>query len=273
MAKQAGAYLHGTSADEQGRLSLMNRLMNEAALERLGLKGGERIVDFGAGLGQLSRGMARASGRTVVGIERSGEQLGVARAQAKAAGEEGLLELRQGEVEAPPLRDDEWGSFDLAHGRFVLEHVQDPAAVVRQMVLAVRPGGRVVLQDDDHDVLRCHPEPPGFGPLWRAYERTYDRIGCDPYVGRRLVSLLHQAQARPVRCDFVFFGGCAGEERFAGLVENMIGLFLGARDPIVEGGLLPAPEFERAVEELRQWGERPDAAFWYAIFWAEGVRR
>lgn len=258
-------YLHGTSPAEQGRLSLMNRLMNEAALRELSLRGGEKIVDFGCGLGQLSLTMARAARARVVGIERSREQL-------ERAERDPLLDLRQGDVLEPPLRDDEWGSFDLAHARFVLEHVEEPLRVVRQMVRAVRPGGRVVLQDDDHDVLRCHPEPPGFAVLWRAYERTYDRLRCDPLVGRRLVSLLHQAGARPLRCTWIFFGACAGEEKFRALIENLLGLFAGARPEMLAGGQLDAPACDAALEALRQWATRPDAAFWYAVFWAEGVR-
>lgn len=262
----APRYLHGTSPAEQGRLSLMNRLMNEAALRELGLRGGEKIVDFGCGLGQLSLGMARDAQVRLVGIERSQEQL--ARAEKSP-----LLDLRQGDVLEPPLRDDEWGGFDVAHARFVLEHVEEPLRVVRQMVRAVRPGGRVVLQDDDHDVLRCHPEPPGFAALWRAYERTYDRLRCDPHVGRRLVSLLHEAGARPLRCTFIFFGACAGEEKFPALIENMLGLFAGARAEILAGGQLDAAAFDAALEALQQWAARPDAAFWYAVFWAEGVRK
>jgi SAM-dependent methyltransferase len=270
--EKGAPYLHGTSPTEQERLSLLNRLMNDAALRELALRGGERLVDFGCGLAQLSRGMAKAAGKRLLGIERSAEQLAEAARQAAAAGEEQLLELRQGDVLAPPLRADEWGTFDVAHARFVLEHVQDPLAVVRQMVRAVRPGGRVVLQDDDHDVLRCWPEPPGFSPLWRAYQRTYDRLGCDPYVGRRLASLLHDAGTLPRRCTWIFFGGCAGEANFPGLIENMSGLLAGARGPIVEGGLLGAAEFDGGLEALGAWAARPDAAFWYGIFWAEGVR-
>jgi SAM-dependent methyltransferase len=265
-------YLHGTSPTEQERLSLLNRLMNEAALRELSLRGGERVVDFGCGLGQLSRGMARAAGTRLVGIERSAEQLAEAARQAAVAHEEHLLDLRQGDAGEPPLREDEWGRFDVAHARFVLEHVQDPGAVVRQMVRAARPGGRIVLQDDDHDILRCWPEPPGFAVLWRAYQRTYDRLGCDPYVGRRLVSLLHDAGAVPVRCTLLFFGGCAGEPSFPGLMQNLSGLLAGAREAIVSGGLLGAKEFDDGLEALNAWAVRPDAAFWYGIFWAEGVR-
>jgi 2-polyprenyl-3-methyl-5-hydroxy-6-metoxy-1,4-benzoquinol methylase len=150
-------YLHGTSPEEQGRLSLLNRLMNDNALRELAIERGERIVDFGSGLGQLSRAMARASGLRLLGIERSAEQLAECARQSAQAGEEHLLELRQGDATDPPLRDEELGRFDLAHARFVLEHVRDPLLVVRQMARAVRPGGRVVLQDDDHEGLRCWP--------------------------------------------------------------------------------------------------------------------
>ena len=63
-------YLHGTAPEEQNRLSLLNDLLNESAIQMMNLKGGERILDVGSGLGQLTRAMARAAGRTVVGIEQ-----------------------------------------------------------------------------------------------------------------------------------------------------------------------------------------------------------
>jgi len=260
------AYLHGTSPAEQGRLSLLNRLMNEAAMRELAIAKGDLIIDFGCGLGQLTLDMARAAGTRLVGIERSEEQL--ARAERHA-----LLDLRLGDVSDPPLRDHEWGSFDLAHARFVLEHVREPLAVVRHMVRAVRPGGRVVLQDDDHDVFRCWPEPAGFTPLWKAFQRTYDRLGCDPYIGRRLVSLLHDAGAAPVRSTWIYFGSCAAEPKWPGFVENIHSQLAGAREAMVEGGLLGAAEIDAALGGFREWARRPEAAIWYAICWAEGVRR
>ena len=260
------AYLHGTSPSEQGRLSLLNRLMNEAAMRELAIRPGDSIVDFGCGLAQLSLQMALAAGRRLVGIERSEEQL------ARAERHE-LLDLRHGDVTVPPLHDDEWGSFDLAHARFVLEHVREPLAVVRHMVRAVRPGGRLVLQDDDHDVFRCWPEPAGFGLLWRAFQRSYDRLGCDPFIGRRLVSLLHEAGAAPVRSTWIYFGSCAGERKWPGFVENIHSQLDGAREAMVQGGLLGAAETDAALHAFLEWARRPEAAIWYAVCLAEGVRR
>src|SRR5260370_29095497 len=100
-------YLHGTSPSEQGRLSLLNRLMNEAALDKLSLRGGEKGVDFGSGLGQLSRGIARAAGRQVAAVERSAEQIARAAQHAAQAGESAPLRLRRGHVLAAPPRADQ----------------------------------------------------------------------------------------------------------------------------------------------------------------------
>jgi SAM-dependent methyltransferase len=262
-------YLHGTAPDEQARLSQLNQLLNDATLRELRLRGGERIVDFGAGLGQLTRAMARQAGVRAVGLERSADQIAEAMRQARAAGEEHLLDLRQSDVLSAQV---EPAAYDLAHARFVLEHVPDPLAVVKAMARAVRPGGRIVLQDDDHDVLRLWPEPPGLRPLWQAYMRTYDRLGNDPIVGRRLVELLHQAGARPTRCTWLFFGACAGEPSFPAFVENLHFLLASARDTLLGSGLIGAAEMEEALLQIRRFGQRPDAAFWYAVAYAEGVK-
>jgi ubiquinone/menaquinone biosynthesis C-methylase UbiE len=259
---------------EQQRLSLLNDLMNGAALRELGLQGGERVLDVGSGLAQLARAFGRAVGSRgrVLGIERDPQQLAEAFRQAQQAGEENLIELRAGDALALPLYASEWGTFDVAHTRFVLEHVRDPLQVVRQMARAVRPGGRIVLQDDDHDVIRLWPEPPGFGSVWQAYLRTYDRLGNDPYIGRRLVTLLHQAGAAPTRNTWIFFGSCAGNPTFELLVNNMLGILEGARATILAQALLDGETFDAGLAGLAAWKRRPDAAFWYAICWAEGIR-
>ena len=55
-------YLHGTDPEEQRRLSRLNDLLNQESLRMLDLRGDERILDVGSGLGQLSRAMACAAG-------------------------------------------------------------------------------------------------------------------------------------------------------------------------------------------------------------------
>jgi len=272
MGQPPSQYVHGTDPVEQRRLSALNRLLNETSLRHMALRAGERVLDLGSGLGQLTRGMARATGVRVLGIERSAEQIAEALRLASEAGEDALVEFRPGDALDPPLAPAEWGTFDVAHARFVLEHVPEPLGVVRQMVRALKPGGRLVLEDDDHEVLRLFPEPAGFSAMWTSYMRTYDLAGNDPLVGRRLVSLIHQAGAVPRRNDLLSFGGSVGEERFAPLVENIVRILEGAREAMAKAGPPVGEAFDQALRELEAWGKRPDAAIWFGRCWAEGVK-
>ncbi|MDH3203022.1 MAG: methyltransferase domain-containing protein [Myxococcales bacterium] len=264
-------YVHGTHPEEQARLSKLNSLLNKQSLAALQLGGGERILDVGSGLGQLSLAMAQAAGPagSVLGIERSDEQLSVARARVGTA--EVRVEFRRGDALDPPLTADEWGSFDVAHARFVLEHVENPIVVVRALARAVRPGGRIILEDDDHDVLRIWPPSPGVERLWRGYIQSYESAGKDPYVGRHLVSLLHEAGACPRRNRWLSFSGCSGSDTFGALVANLRGILEGARSAIMSATGVTTPDYDNAIEELDRWGRRPDAALWYGTCWAEAI--
>ena len=265
-------YVHGTHPEEQRRLADLNALVNHASLEALAAEPGERALDVGSGLGQFARALARVTGERVVAVERSPEQIARAVALASDAGEDTLVDFRAGDALALPLARAEWGSFDLAHARFLLEHVPAPQEVVNAMARAVRSGGRVVLEDDDHEALRLWPEPPGVSAAWRAYIRTYDRLGNDPHVGRRLVELLAEAGLEPRHIKLLPFGACAGEASFPAYVANLGAVFDGAREAILATGGVSAMAFDDAQAALRAWGQRRDAAFWYSISWAEAVK-
>lgn len=256
-------YIHGTSPEEQNRLSALNDILNQTCLEQIEPEYGSRILDVGSGLGQFTRLLAKSSGGSALGIERDEKQLSRARELNQDADK---VEFRQGEASNLPLSSDERGSFDLAHARFVLEHVPDAQRVVHQMVQAVRPGGRIFLLDDDHDLLRLDPEPCKFLEVWKSYTASYETIGCDPYIGRKLPRLLHKAGALPVRAGAVFFGGCKGEERFEALCDNMIGLIVGADIA------LDADQVKEGVKDFSAWRECSYANMVFMAPWAEGKR-
>jgi len=272
MTEVTSGYLHGTSDAEQARLARLNLSLNELSLRELQLNAGDRVIDFGCGPGQLTRAMAKAVGPDgfVVGFDGSAEQIGPA--LAPAGGEPPEFDARLGPVEAPPYRDGERGSFDVAHARFVLEHVAAPLRVVQEMVQAVRPGGRIVIQDDDHAALRMWPEPCGFAPLWESYILVTARNQNDPFVGRRLPALLHAAGAVPTRVTGIFYGGAGGTSVLASVVENVIGLFDGVRDRLLHVSGLTGAEYDRSIANFRAWSGRADASMWYQFHWAEGIR-
>lgn len=250
-------------------VSIVDRLLNRDCLRALALDTEERVLDVGCGFGELTCAMAVASAR-VLGIDKDPTIVDAARAKALARGLGDRTEFRAGRAAELPLRTQEWGSFNVAHARFLLESLRDPRAAVAQMVRAVRPGGRIVLVDDDHETLRLWPEAPRVMAAWRAYLAWFDAAGGDSVVGRKLVAILHDSGARPVRAASLSFGVCAGEASFTDAVARLRSILETERQGILTTGCVDEAGLEAALDELSAWALRPDSAAFYVVRLAEG---
>lgn len=100
---------------------------------------GQRALDVGCGGGILAEAMARRAS-DVTGIDLATRPLGVARLHALEAGVENI-EYR--EIAAEALAAEAPGRFDVVTCMEMLEHVPDPASVVRACAQLVKPGGWV----------------------------------------------------------------------------------------------------------------------------------
>ncbi|HAB08922.1 MAG TPA: bifunctional 3-demethylubiquinol 3-O-methyltransferase/2-polyprenyl-6-hydroxyphenol methylase [Alcanivorax sp.] len=105
--------------------------------ERLGLPG-KRVIDIGCGGGLLSEGMARR-GATVTGIDLGEAPLAVARLHAEKSG----VEVEYLQVLAEEIAEQRAGEYDAVTCLEMLEHVPDPASVIRACAKLVKPGGQV----------------------------------------------------------------------------------------------------------------------------------
>jgi len=262
-------YIHGVNSEEQKRLSLMNTLMNQRCVAKMTIPAGAKILDVGSGLGQMSQLLVQTSGKAAscLGVER--DQLQIDQAQTKGYHN---IEFRKGDGRDLPLLSSEVGSFDFAHTRFLLEHVPNPSAVVKEMFRALKPGGSIALADDDHQAMMLYPEPEGFQKLWSAYMDAYIEIGNDPYIGRKMSRLLYEQGFVDLKVDVAFFGDCAGTETFRDFCLNLYGVIDSARNSMITSGLISELEFAEYMENLLKWSELPHASMWYYIFLAFGKK-
>jgi ubiquinone/menaquinone biosynthesis C-methylase UbiE len=157
----------------------------------LGASPGRRILDVGCGLGEDAMALAGlvAPGGTVVGVDGSRAMIEEAR---NRHGEVEGLSFEVADAAHLPFDD---ASFDACRIDRVLQHVADPARVVREMVRVLRPGGVLVAYDNDWETLTVDSAD-------RALTRTVLNAWCDRFpsgwIGRQLVPLFLQAGLRDV---------------------------------------------------------------------------
>lgn len=100
---------------------------------------GKDVLDVGCGGGILSDAMARRGAR-VTGIDLSSKALKVAQLHALEAG---TPDLSYREISAEALAAEQPGRYDVVTCMEMLEHVPDPASVVRACAALAKPGGWV----------------------------------------------------------------------------------------------------------------------------------
>jgi ubiquinone/menaquinone biosynthesis C-methylase UbiE len=139
-----------------------------------------RVLDVGSGPGVLATEVARRCLRgQVVALDQSVERSSQAGMRLARYGGYSLV----GDAAILPFED---GSFDLVYCRFLLEYLRDPEQAVREMVRVCRPGGRVLLQDLDGQLLWHYPEDAELERQVTATLAILARTGFDPFAGRKL---------------------------------------------------------------------------------------
>ncbi|HVC34954.1 MAG TPA: methyltransferase domain-containing protein [Chloroflexota bacterium] len=133
----------------------------EETLADLGLAPGQTVVDVGCGPGFFTLPAATlvAPNGLVCAIDLEPAMLDLVRSRAEAAGIPGI-EVRRGDGQRLPLDD---AVVDVTVCSLVLHDLDDRLALVREMIRATRPGGRIAVvewlpEQDDRRPNRMRPE-------------------------------------------------------------------------------------------------------------------
>ncbi|MER7409092.1 MULTISPECIES: methyltransferase domain-containing protein [Streptomyces] len=267
MAQDEGYLLDNRQAEAGARFDALSALFDASTFrhfERLGVDEGWRCWEVGAGGPAVAAWLARRTGprgrvlATDIDVSRAG-----------AAAAEGV-EVRRHDVALDPPPE---GPFDLVHARLVLVHVADRDAALRSMTEALRPGGRLLVEDADPAMqpLIC---PDEYGPeqelanrLRHGFRRLLRDRGADLAYGRKLPRLLREAGLEQVGADAYFpLASPACDALETATVQQV-------RDRLVAAGLATDEEIERHLSHvaagrldlatspmISAWGRRPDPA-------------
>ncbi|HXW82383.1 MAG TPA: methyltransferase domain-containing protein, partial [Acidimicrobiales bacterium] len=203
------------------------------------LEAGAEVLDVGCGVGDDVFAIARRVAPTgsVVGVDRSAAMIAECRRRAPS-GAPVRFEVAVGD--SLPFED---ARFDIVRADRVLIHVEDPAAVVREMVRVAKPNGRVVLTEGDFETLVIDSDDPELA-------RQVGELSCAAFrsgrVGRSLAGLLRLAGVEEVSsaAESIVFRELWRAERFWGLARTV--------SDAIRGGRLPLDRTERWLADQRE---------------------
>ncbi|MFE6403097.1 methyltransferase domain-containing protein [Streptomyces alboflavus] len=210
-------------------------------IERLGIGPGWRCWEVGACGTSVVSWLAKRvgpTGRVLATATDTAPLLSAARPPVQ-------VRVHDVAADAPPAE-----AFDLVHARLVLTHVPDRERALHSMIKALRPGGRLLIEEADPALqpLAC---PDEHGPEEEAANRLRGGVralladrGVDLAFGRVLPRLLRAAGLRQVEADAYFplvSPACAALE--SATVEQV-------RADLVAAGLASHDDIERHLAHV-----------------------
>jgi SAM-dependent methyltransferase len=102
-------------------------------------------------------------------------------------------------------------SFDLVYCRMLLQYLQKKERAVAELVRVCRPGGTVLLQDLDGQLLWHYPEDAAVQSSVSKVVTALASTGFDPFVGRKLFWLAREAGLENVNVQVECYHLIAGE--------------------------------------------------------------
>ncbi len=247
-------YIHGTSENEQERLKKLNNITNESFINFLNIQESSKICDFGCGLGNLLIDINKKfPDAEITGIEISDDQYKNALNECK---DKENITIKKESVLKNSLPDN---FFDITYCRYLLEHVNSPVEVVKEMLRVTKPEGRIYCQENDMYNVIFYPEIKGFSKLIKMFCSLQIKKGGDPYIGRKLFDIFKKAGCKNI--ELLYAPEIYTESNIADFklwMENTYNIMHTVKDQIIEDENTESDFINSVLENILYRAEHPE---------------
>jgi len=187
-------YILGWSNEEEDRLirqAMLLAPMTERLFHEAGIGEGQRVLDIGSGIGDVSMIAARLVGPSgeVIGVERNARYIARAKERVAAVGFRNVtfVQADLNDIAVP-------GWFDAAVGRLILTFFPDPVAVLRSVSQLLGPRGVVaIIEPSWSPAIAFNARVPLFSRLFTTTHELFQRLGIDTERGPNLHRIFQDA--------------------------------------------------------------------------------
>jgi predicted O-methyltransferase YrrM len=184
-------YVLATGPKAVHRLHLLDRIFGPESrrlLTNVGLSSARRVAEIGCGTGLMTMWIAELVGieGSVSAVDNNEHQIAVASENARAAGLQNVF------FHKAPADDTRLphGSFDLVYSRFLMCHLTDPLAALKEMWSLLKPGGILVCEDFEMSAVGTCPPTEAYQRLIEISRAVDRQRGVDSDIGAKLHTLL-----------------------------------------------------------------------------------
>lgn len=224
-------YVMGYSNEEMRRLQKQAALWQPTTrrfLEDVGIMAGMKVLDVGAGAGDVTLLLAEkvGPGGQVIAVDSNPAILDIAWRRVEAAAFMNVSFVH-GDITGMEFAVD----FDAIVGRFILQHLSDPVAVLARLARSLRSEGSIGFQELDQTRV-SYSQPPAtlYDQAFFWIREAVSRAGIDSQLGMRLYGLfLDAGLPAPQMCGEAVVGAgpdWIGYEVIVGTVRSLLPLIL-----------------------------------------------
>ena len=252
-ALHKGEYALATGEAAVQRLFVLHSIYFPAGRRLLlhaGLRPGMRVADFGCGVGAVTKALAEMVGPSghVTGIDADAAQIEQASRYCSAAG------LRNVDFRTADACNTELPaqSFDLVYCRFLLLHLPDPAACLREMQRILKPGGILLVEDGDLASATSVPRT-ALDAFAELFARLGPRRGVNYSLAVDLYHMVREAGFASPEIEIHQPAGCRSDHGILlkASVEE-------AGPAFVSAGLITSAQLARTVADMEQAANNPN---------------
>jgi ubiquinone/menaquinone biosynthesis C-methylase UbiE len=260
-------YIHGYNEQEFQRLLHQAEFLAPYIFENLDFSSSKRILEPGCGVGAQTRILAGKSPKAqLVSFDRA--EAPIQKAKEWLLDQKDLAKRIQFlQTEPQKLQKEFTAYFDTCYICWMLEHVAEPVAFLREIKPLLQIGGRIIITEVQNETLILSPDCPITMRFWKAICDYQLSIEGDPYVGLKCADYLKQAGYRNiVQRPYTMRLDASTPQKLGDMLRYWVELMRSVNP------FLPSSLWDGVEKEMHELSKHPQAVFSYTFIQTVGVK-